>query len=88
VTPVEAARRLGVHETAVRTVDERESDCVVTLRDGTRMLVSDTVARPYVPEVDDLSDDEPDDGAEPDETKPKMAEPTRRPVKRTPGKAA
>ncbi len=78
MTPVEAAHRLGVHETAVRTVEERENDAVVTLRDGTRMLVSDTVARAYVPEVDD--EVEPD-GAELDEPKPKA------PAKRTQGKA-
>lgn len=66
MTPVEAAHRLGVHETAVRTVEDRENDSVVTLRDGTQMLVSDTVARPYIPDVDDI--DEPDDSAEKDET--------------------
>lgn len=82
MTPVQAAHRLGVHETAVRTVEDRESDSVVTLRDGTRMLVSATAARAYVSEVDDVRDDEPDDGAELDEpTKPKA------PVKRTQGKA-
>ena len=82
MTPVEAARRLGVHETAVRTVEDRENDSVVTLRDGSRWLISETVSRPYVPEVDDVTADKHDDGAELDEPKPKMAEPTRRPVKR------
>lgn len=88
MTPVQAAHLLGVHETAVRTVEDRESDSVVTLRDGTRMLVSATTARAYVSEVDDVCEDESDDGAELDEPKPKMAESTRRTVKRTPGKAA
>ncbi len=82
MTPVEAAHRLGVHETAVRTVEDRENDSVVTLRDESRWLVSETVSRPYVAEVDDAATDEPDGGAELDEPKPKMAEPTRRPVKR------
>ena len=82
MTPVDAARRLGVHETAVRTVVERQNDCVATLRDESRWLISDTVARPYVAEVDDVGEDEPDDDGELDEPKPKMAEPTRRPVKR------
>lgn len=83
MTPVEAAHRLGVHETAVRTVEDRENDTVVTLRDESRWLISETVSRPYVAEVDDVTADEPDDGAEVEEpTKPKMAEPTRRPVKR------
>lgn len=83
MTPVEAARRLGVHETAVRTVEDRENDSVVTLRDESRWLISETVSRPYVAEIDDvITADEPDDNAELDEPKPKMAEPTRRPVKR------
>lgn len=79
MTPVEAAHRLGVHETAVRTVEDRESDCVVTLRDGTRMLISGTVARAYVPVVDDApakparAVEEPDDGAEKDEAPKSVA---------------
>ncbi len=80
MTPVEAAHRLGVHETAVRTVYERESDRVVTLRDGTQMLVSDTVARAYVPEVDDIAE-EPDIAELDEPAKPKA------PVKRAAGKA-
>ena len=85
MTPVEAARRLGVHETAVRTVEERENDCVVTLRDDTRMLISDTVARPYVPEVDDVTEDEPDDDAEPED---KPAKPVAKKAAARAGKAA
>lgn len=54
MTAVEAARRLGVHETQVVAVELRRADCVVTLRNGARMLVSDTTARAYVPEVDDV----------------------------------
>lgn len=82
MTPVEAARRLGVHETAVRTVEDRDNDSVATLRDGTRMLVSDTVARPYVPEIDDIAEDADQPDSELDEpTKAKT------PVKRTQGKA-
>ncbi len=54
----EAARRLGVAAHQVREIEEREvdgrdSDHVVTLADGGRWLVSPTVARVYVPEVDD-----------------------------------
>jgi hypothetical protein len=79
---VEAARRLGVHETAVRTVEDRDNESVATLRDGTRMLVSDTVARPYVPEIDDIAEDADEPDSELDEpTKAKA------PVKRTQGKA-
>ena len=75
MTPFEAAQRLCVHETAVRTVEERADDCVVALRDGSKMLVSETVARPYVAEIDD----EPD--VEQDEVKteaPKKAAPAKR----------
>jgi hypothetical protein len=67
---VEAARRLGVHETAVRTVEDREDCSVVTLRDGTLMLVSDTVARPYVAEVDDAKPDDEHDDAKEEAPKP------------------
>lgn len=84
MTPFEAAQRLGVHETAVRTVEERENDCVATLRDGRRMLVSETVARAYVPEVDDVTEpeDEPDAAEESAPEKPK-----RTPAKTVKGKA-
>lgn len=90
MTPYEAAQRLGVHETAVRTVEQRASDCVVTLRDDRKILVTETVARPYVPEVDDAPAkkpakavvEQPDEGIEEEaEDKPKT------PAKRTQGKA-
>lgn len=84
MTPVEAARRLGVHETAVRTVEDRENDSVVTLRDGSRWLISETVSRPYVAEVDDVAADEPDDGAELDAAEPEK--PAKRPYNRRPAK--
>ncbi|WP_020525842.1 hypothetical protein [Catelliglobosispora koreensis] len=53
MTKVDAAQRLGVHETAVVSVVDHSAGCVVTLRDGRVMLVSETTARAYVPEVDD-----------------------------------
>lgn len=86
MTLVEAARRLGVHETAVRTVEDRENDAVVTLRDGSRWLVSETVSRPYVAEVDDVPElvEEPDDGAEPDAAEPEK--PAKRHHNRRPAK--
>ena len=83
MTPFEVAQRLGVHETAVRTVEARESDCVVELRDGRRMLVTETVARPYVPEVDDEPEGEPDEA---EEAEPSASEKPKRPAKRTAGK--
>jgi hypothetical protein len=70
VTPYEAAQRLGVHETQVTTVQERAEDHVVTLRDGSRMLISATVARPYVADIDDVTDSE--DEVERDEVKPEV----------------
>lgn len=83
MTPLEAAQRLGVHETAVRTVEERTADCVVELRDGRRMLVTETVVRPFVPVVDDAAE-EPDEAEEPGEPAPEK--PKRTAVKRTQGK--
>lgn len=53
MTNAEAAARLGVAEHQVQAVEERDDDHVVTLADGGRWLVSETVARVYVPEVDD-----------------------------------
>lgn len=84
MTPFEAAQRLGVHETAVRTVEVRENDCVATLRDGRKMLVSETVARPYVPEVDDEPDGEPDEAEETEPSTPDK--PKRTPAKTVKGK--
>lgn len=55
MTRVEAAARLGVHETMVTAVDEHPAGHLVTLRSGAVMLVSPTVSRAYVPEVDDVS---------------------------------
>jgi len=87
VTPVDAARRLGVHETAVRTVVERENDAVATLRDGTRWLISDTVSRPYVAEVDDEIVGEAGPELFVADADAEVVEQTRRPAKRTQGKA-
>lgn len=50
----EAAARLGVPEHAVLAIEEHPGGHVVTLTgDGPAMLVSETTARVYVPEVDD-----------------------------------
>jgi hypothetical protein len=81
VTPVEAAHRLGVHETAVRTVEDRENDSVVTLRAGSKMLVSETVARAYVPEVDDVPTEA--DITDPDDAPKKPAEAPKKAATRT-----
>ena len=50
---VEAAHRLGVHETQVRSVEECPAGHRVLLRSGVLMLVSETTARVFVPEVDE-----------------------------------
>lgn len=57
---VEAARRLGVHETQVRSVQVHPAGFVVSLRSGPQMLISETVARVYVPEVDDAPEVTPE----------------------------
>lgn len=54
---VQAAARLGVHETMVTQVREHAAGHLVSLRSGAVMLVTDQVSRVYVPEVDDLADD-------------------------------
>jgi hypothetical protein len=54
VNIAEAARRLNVAESHIRTVEEHSAGHVVTLRSGVRMLVSETTARVFVPEVDDV----------------------------------
>lgn len=53
----QAAHRLGVHETQIRTLEEHPAGHLVTLRSGVVMLVSETTARVYLPEVDDLQPD-------------------------------
>lgn len=53
MTPVEAAARLGVHESQVTGVREHPLGHVVSLRKGHDMLVTATVARAYLPDVDD-----------------------------------
>lgn len=50
---VDAAARLGVHETQVAEVVEHPAGHVVSLRSGMRMLITETVARVYLPDVDD-----------------------------------
>lgn len=65
----EAARRLGVPAHHVTALDVHPAGHIATVR-GVLMLVSDTVARVYVPEVDDVQADvEP----EPVEDKPAPA---------------
>lgn len=56
---VEAAARLGVHETTVTAVTEHPAGVLVSLRDGQVMLVTDQVARVYIPEVDDPAEVKP-----------------------------
>jgi hypothetical protein len=53
VNIAQAAHRLGVHETQIRTLEEHPAGHLATLRDGVVMLVSETTARVYVPEIDD-----------------------------------
>jgi hypothetical protein len=50
--PEQAAARLGTVPYLVADVADHPSGHVVTLADGTRWLVTDTVARRYVPEID------------------------------------
>lgn len=57
------ASRLGLGPHEVLEVREHPAGCVVELRDGPPLLVTDTVARRYVPEVDDV---EPVRATEPD----------------------
>lgn len=52
MTPSEAAARLGIADHRVAEVVDHPGGCVARLVDGRLMLVSDTVARPYVPDVD------------------------------------
>lgn len=68
----EAALRLGVPAHHVADVREHEAGTVVTVRGGQQMLVTETVARPYVAEVDDVQGD-----VEPEtvEEKPAKAKP-------------
>lgn len=74
MTKVDAAQRLGVHETAVVSVVGHPAGCVVTLRDGRVMLVSETTTRAYVPEVDDPAAEAEEPALEAKaETKPKTA---------------
>lgn len=54
MTPAEAARRLSEPANQVATVTEHPAGHIATLRDGRRMLITSTVARPYVPAVDDV----------------------------------
>lgn len=49
----QAAHRLGVAEHLVLTVQEHPAGHLATLRSGVVMLVSETTARVYLPEVDD-----------------------------------
>lgn len=66
MTPEEAARRMGAPIHAIAAMREHPAGCVVTTRAGAELLVSDTVVRPYVPEVDDVDDVEPKAAAEPE----------------------
>lgn len=55
----ELAARLGVHETHITSVETHPAGLLVSLLNGSVMLVSETVARPYVPEVDDVPVEKP-----------------------------
>lgn len=82
---LEAARRLGLPEFHIAAIDEHPAGHVVTLRDGRRMLISATVARVYVPEVDDAESDVEAPAAEAvaEKAEPKVED---KPVKRGPGR--
>lgn len=71
MTVDEAAARLGIPAHLVRAVREHPAGHLADLRDGTTMLVSPTVARAYVPAVDDDQGDAPaDETAAKAETQP------------------
>lgn len=64
MTRLEAAQRLGLSEREVTAVREHPGGHVATLNGGRReVLIGETVARAYVPEVDDA--EEPEPGREP-----------------------
>lgn len=52
----EAAQRLGVADYEVTDVREHPAGHLVDLRNGTTMLVSATVARLYIPDIDDAAE--------------------------------
>lgn len=62
MTPAEAAQRTGLTVSDIAAVREHPGGHVVELRNGGPLLVSSTVVRAYVPEVDD----EPVRATEPD----------------------
>lgn len=64
MTPAEAAQRIGVPAHLVTDLREHPGGHVATVH-GREWLVSDTVARPYVPDVDDV-EPEPVRVTEPD----------------------
>ncbi|OHV46610.1 hypothetical protein BBK14_01820 [Parafrankia soli] len=65
MTPDEAAQRTGLAPRDITGVAEHPLGHVVTTRDSGPLLVTDTVVRRYVPEVDDepVRATEPDDSA-------------------------
>lgn len=79
---IEAARRLGVGEFQVTAIRELDAGGhVVTLRSGHLMLVSQTTARAFVPEVDEPEVEQEAETAEVEEKsepaeKPKAAKKT------------
>lgn len=79
MTRDEAARRLGVPAHQVTDVQPHPAGHIATVR-GALMLVSETVARAYVPEVDDVQ-------AEAEPQVPAQASPAMPKAKRMPGKA-
>lgn len=58
MTPDQAAARCGVAPREVTAAREHPAGHLADLRNGRVWLVTDTVARPYVPEVDDERPDE------------------------------
>ncbi len=78
MTKAQAAHRLGVAEHEVRALDDHPAGILATLRSGQVMLIAETVARVYVPEVDDAA--EPEAPAE-DAAEPKAAEAPAKPTK-------
>lgn len=68
----ELVRRLGLPAHHVLATWKHPAGLVVTVRGGRLMLVTDTVVRPYVPEVDDVQvEAEPEPAAGPVAVEPK-----------------
>lgn len=85
MTRLEAAQRLNLPEHHIASITKASAGHLVELRTGRVMLVSDTVARAYVPEVDDAQSDVEPPTVEPvvEKAEPKTED---KPAKRGPGR--